>query len=118
MSVEASAAQQSWTCARCEVTTRWAADSGHAEPPAAWIEEGGHVYCLACRRERAGEEGLRAAPADTPREQRPRIRTWALIEFEIQRDPERSNGEIARAVRSSIPAVAKARRIFAERSSS
>ena len=36
--------------------------------------------------------------------------TTALIEFEVKRDPNRGNGEIAKACRSSIPAVAKARK--------
>jgi hypothetical protein len=103
-------APASWTCARCTVIARWAGDEAHASPPAAWAEEGDDVYCLACRRERAGEAGLRAAPDGTPAEERVRLRMWALIEFEIGRDPERPNGQIARAVRSSVPAVAKARR--------
>jgi hypothetical protein len=33
-----------------------------------------------------------------------------LIEFEIRRDPDRPNGEIAKVVRCSVPAVMKARR--------
>jgi len=92
------------------VTTRWTPESGNGSPPSAWVEEEGLVYCLACRRERAGEAGLRDAPTDTPAAERVRIRSWALIEFEIGRNPERPNGQIARAVRSSVPAVAKARR--------
>ena len=110
MSASLPAAPTSWTCARCTVTARWAGEGAHDKPPAAWAQEGDDVYCLSCRRERAGEAGLLAAPADTPAAERVRIRSWALIEFEIGRDPERPNGQIARAVRSSVPAVAKARR--------
>ena len=44
------------------------------------------------------------------REKRAKLRSTALIEFEVKRDPNRGNGEIAKACRSSIPAVAKARK--------
>jgi hypothetical protein len=37
------------------------------------------------------------------------MRAQALIEFEIRRDPDRPNGEIAKVVRCSVPAVLKAR---------
>jgi hypothetical protein len=114
MTVEA--ATVSWTCARCTVTASWAPNAGDGRPPTAWIEEDDEVYCLACRRERAGEAGLLAAPPDTNAQERVRLRLWALIEFEIKRDPDRPNGAIARAVRSSVPAVIKARARLDERS--
>jgi hypothetical protein len=60
-----------------------------------------------------GEAGVATAPAGTTRQARARLRAWALLEFEIERDPDRPNGEIASAVGSSVPAVIKARRRFA-----
>jgi hypothetical protein len=105
----------SWTCERCGVVASWATGSGSPTFPTAWAEEEGAAYCLACRRERAGEAGLATAPADTTAEDRVRIRLWALIEFEIERDPDRPNGAIARAVRSSVPAVIKARQRLGSR---
>jgi DNA-binding Lrp family transcriptional regulator len=36
-----------------------------------------------------------------------------VIDFEIKRDPDRPNGEIAKIVRCSVPAVLKARKRLA-----
>jgi hypothetical protein len=78
--------------------------------PSEWREEGDELYCLACRRAIAGEAGLEAAPEETTNEGRAKARAAALVEFEIRRDPERANSVIARACRTSIPAVVRARR--------
>jgi hypothetical protein len=77
--------------------------------PPGWSEESGTVSCLACRRELAAEAGLSAAPADASVQDRAQLQKHARIEFEIERDPQRTDGEIARAVRSSVPAVQRAR---------
>jgi hypothetical protein len=98
-----------WTCSRCEVTAGWMRGQEQVEHPAAWIEEKGEVYCLACRRARAAEAALNDAPPDLTDQRRAKLRAGALVEFEIRRDPERSNGEIARAIRTSVSAVMKAR---------
>lgn len=102
---------ESWSCARCEVTVQWMA--GHEKPdhgiPAHWIEEDGVLYCLGCRRERAAEAGGEAAPDGTSLADRTKLQSHARIEFEITRDPARSNSEIARACRTSGTAVGKAR---------
>jgi hypothetical protein len=98
-----------WTCARCDVTaTRMA---GHECPgaPANWIEDGDEAFCLGCRRALAGEAGLIGVPLNTSTARRAQIRKMALIDFEVERDPSRSNGEIARAIRTSVVAVHKAR---------
>ena len=52
----------------------------------------------------------RPRPDTATLEERAKIRTTALIEFEIDRDPDRPNGEIAKVVRCSVPAVLKARK--------
>ena len=99
----------SWTCARCGVTVKWMA--GHECPglPESWVEESGKAVCLSCRRELAAETGVQSAPDGATRENTAKLRSRAVVEFEIQRNPERSNGEIARSIRSSVMAVAKAR---------
>jgi hypothetical protein len=99
-----------WTCSRCKVTSRWLAGSEPPGHPPNWATEEGELYCLACRRALAADEGFANAPADVTREQRAKLRTQAVIEFEIRRDPERPNGEIAKVARCSVPAVLKARR--------
>ena len=88
---------------------------GHeqVELPQGWVEESGTVSCLACRRELAAEAGLDSAPENATIQDRAALQKRSRIEFEIKRDPERTNGEIARAIRSSVPAVQKAReRLF------
>ena len=47
-----------WTCARCQVTVSWMAEVERPKLPATWIMEDDEIYCLACRRERAGEAAL------------------------------------------------------------
>jgi hypothetical protein len=79
-------------------------------PPAGWERKGDQAYCLSCRRARATEEADANAPKTATLEERAKIRTTALIEFEIDRDPDRPNGEIAKVVRCSVPAVLKARK--------
>jgi hypothetical protein len=98
-----------WTCARCEMKVSWAANVQHPKVPGTWIEQDGEFYCLCCRREMAAEAGLARAPEDASNAERSKIRSRALIEFEIQRDPTRNDGGIAKACRTSVVAVRKAR---------
>jgi hypothetical protein len=77
--------------------------------PASWVQKGGRTHCLACRREIAAEEGLLRAPADASKKDREEFQVSARIEFEVERDPDRNDGEIAKACRTSIHAVRKAR---------
>jgi hypothetical protein len=98
-----------WTCERCEVTASSMSRGKRLALPAGWAKEGRKVYCLSCRREMAAETGLDEVGEDAPRERRAQVRVRAVVEFELKRDPDRSNVEIARAARSSVPAVQKAR---------
>ena len=78
-------------------------------PPAGWTRRGDKAHCLQCRRAIAAEAANETAPEGATREERAKLRAQALIEFEIRRDPDRPNGEIAKVVRCSVPAVMKAR---------
>lgn len=99
------------TCNRCKMRTRWVVTDGQsAELPNNWIERDGHGYCLSCRRELAVETALEEMPEDAPAANRAKIRSQAVVEFEITRDPDRRDGEIARAARCSVMAVSKARK--------
>jgi len=102
-------AAMTWTCTRCEVTTSWMNGIERPALPANWVEEDGAAYCLACRRELAGEAGLAALPEDAPIADRQKVNAAARIDFEVRRDPARANGKIAQACRTSIPAVRKSR---------
>jgi hypothetical protein len=103
-----------WTCVRCDVTARFMADSDHDGPPADWVELDGELYCLGCRRVLAGDAAAEAEEAaGATREQLLQLRKVGTLEFEIRRDPDRPDRAIARACRTSVPAVAKVRRRLA-----
>ena len=99
----------SWTCARCEMTVSFANEVERPRLPTTWAQEGGLLYCLACRREMAGEAGVNGIDEETSNEKRLQLRSQARIEFEINRDPERPDNQIAKACRTSTVAVRKAR---------
>jgi len=110
MSTNTMTATAERTCARCEMTTRWA-PTGRAskKTPPNWLEKGGLAYCLACRRELAVEAALDSAPEESTNKHLAQLRSAALVEFEVERDPDRRDGEIARAIHCSAVAVGKAR---------
>jgi len=102
-------AEAGWTCARCEMTLRWMPEAANPELPSTWIEEDDVLYCLACRRDRAGDEAVESLPLNAPADTRQRARSQARIEFEIERDPDRPDNRIAKACHTSAMAVRKAR---------
>ena len=94
------------------MTSTWTNGLDEGDAPPHWAREGRSYYCLACRRERAVDAALEDA-GDIGIEARAKVRSAAVVEFEILRDPERTEGEIARAARTSIGAVRKARKALA-----
>ncbi len=100
---------ETFTCERCEVTAGWAAGSKNKGLPTGWIKQRGKVHCLACRRDLAAEAVLDSAPKGTPAAEMPKLKAAARVEFEIDREADRPDGEIAKACGTSIAAVRKAR---------
>jgi hypothetical protein len=98
-----------WTCDECGVTVSLAGGE-KVELPASWDNSKDGTYCLLCRRERAAQAALEAAPAGSGLEDRAKLRRAALVEFEVRRRPNHGNGEIAKACRSSVAAVVAARK--------
>jgi hypothetical protein len=98
-----------WTCDRCEVTVSWTADTEVPALPGTWIREGDELYCLGCRRERAGEAALVELDEATSVERRHQVETRARVEFEMKRRPEREDGRIAKACHTNVKTVQKAR---------
>lgn len=97
------------------MTSRWTLGLSDAELPPNWAREGdGSYYCLACRRERAIEVMLEET-SEVGAEARAKLRSAAVVEFEIKRDPERTEGEIAKAASTSVLAVRKARQRLGSR---
>jgi hypothetical protein len=97
-----------WTCNGCGVSAS-RSDEEAVPIPANWDSCAEGNFCLGCRRRRVAEAAVDSAPEDCNRDNRAKLRRAALLEFEVQRDPDRTNGSIAKACRSSIPAVAAAR---------
>lgn len=98
-----------WTCGQCGVTTS-RSDAAPVPLPEFWERCVEGTFCLGCRRQRVAEAALASAPAASDRDARARLRRTAVIEFEVKRAPERTNGSIAKTCRTSIPTVAAARR--------
>jgi hypothetical protein len=98
-----------WTCDQCGVTVSRAGGE-KVELPTSWAADPDGTFCLLCRRDRAAQAALEAAPEDCGREDRAKLRRAALVEFEVRRRPGHGNGEIAKACRSSVAAVVAARK--------
>lgn len=98
-----------WTCGECGVSVG-KMDGTRVPLPKSWSSSSEGTFCLLCRRERAARAALDTAPANSGIEERAKLRRAALIEFEVTRRPEEGDGMIAKACRSSVAAVAAARR--------
>lgn len=97
-----------WTCDSCGVSV--SQSGGKRLPmPDSWIHGNDGTFCLICRRERAAQAALAAAPTDCNLQARAKLRRAALIEFEVRRQPDHSDGAIAKTCRASVSAVAAAR---------
>lgn len=103
------ASAQKWTCESCGVSVS-RIDGERAPLPDTWTSGAEGEFCLVCRRQRAAEAALDAAPPDSNRDTRVSLRRAGLIEFEVRRAPDRTDSTIAKACRSSASAVAAARR--------
>jgi hypothetical protein len=102
------ATAKKWTCDQCGVNvSRLGGEK--VELPASWATSEEGTFCLLCRRERAAQAALDAAPEGSL-EDRAKLRRAALVEFEVRRRPSHGNGEIAKACRSSVAAVVAARK--------
>ena len=97
-----------WTCARCDVTVSWMAEVERPDLPGTWVEEDGELYCLACRRERAGEAAL-VGLEDEPAANRQKAESRARIDFGMRRRPDTQDSRIAKSCHTSIKAVQQAR---------
>src|SRR5664279_2748916 len=103
-----------WTCGGCGVSASQI-DGSLVALPETWVSIKDGDFCLGCRRQRAAEEALEAAPGDSDRDTRAKLRRAGLIEFEVSRAPERADNSIAKACRSSVSAVAAARERLQQR---
>jgi hypothetical protein len=105
---DASAATVDWTCERCHVMVSFMPGTKNPKLPSTWADVDGKLHCLGCQREFAGEAGLEGLAEDAPASDRQKLRSHARIEFEVKRDPERPDNQIAKACHTSVIAVRKA----------
>ena len=98
-----------WTCSCCGVSAGQM-DDRPTELPQGWTTSSEGGFCLMCRRERAADAVLESAPEVRNMAARVRLRQAALLDFEVSRVPDRSNGQIAGACHSTARAVAESRR--------
>jgi hypothetical protein len=98
-----------WSCDQCGVSVS-RIDGRAILLPENWASSAEGRFCLSCRRERAAEAALQSTPNDSPIADRARLRRAGLIEFEIRRTPEHSDGAIARACHTSTSTVTQLRR--------
>ena len=98
-----------WTCSRCGVAVG-RIDGSQVPLPESWESCADGDFCLSCRRQRAAEAAQDAMSPECSREDRAKARRASLIEFEVRRTPQLTDGSIARACRTSAAAVAAARK--------
>ena len=91
-------ATASWTCVDCAVTATYTSSS--TATPRSWIHGTRGWLCLNCQR----EEVIASVPT-TPDDESRKARRRALIEFELRRDPEASDGQVARRAHTSTSTV-------------
>jgi len=105
---------QKWTCDRCGVSTSRIGGE-RTTMPESWAKSADGLFCLTCRRERAAEAALEAAPAGSSNDARAKMRRSGLLEFEVRRAPDRADNAIAKACHTSASAVARARDVVGRR---
>jgi hypothetical protein len=103
-----------WSCDRCEVAVS-RLDGTRVPFPENWTGGSEGNFCLTCRRERAAEAVLDAAPADSSHDARAKLRRSGLVEFEVRRAPERPDSAIAKSCHTSASVVVAAREAVGQR---
>ncbi len=93
----ASTETREWTCADCGVVARF--DRPGVEKPDGWAKDGGQWRCLGCRREKVITDAM-TTPDDAGRA----ATRHAIAEFELLRDPDASDGQVAKRAKTS-PAI-------------
>jgi hypothetical protein len=89
-------AEQRWTCQECRVVVRYADGAKAPKRPGKWL-------CLRCRRERVMDKAGQGVEGYASRRK-------ALIEFELMRDQDQTEMDIAKVASCSTAVVRKVRR--------
>jgi len=105
----ATATKTAWVCDRCGVTVSWSSGRKRRSLPDNWVADKDGTFCLGCRREIAGEAGTAEMPEDASGDSRRKADVTARIEFELSRNPQTADGQIAKACRTSVASVRSVR---------
>lgn len=99
--------EQKWTCQECRVTVSYADGAKAPKRPDGWAKKGGKWLCLRCRREEVMDQAGQGVEGYASRRH-------ALIEFELLRDREATEMDIAKRASCSTAVVRKVRRSLRE----
>ncbi len=105
----ATVAARRWVCSRCGVAAG-RMDGRQVPLPESWESCADGDFCLSCRRGRAADAAQDAVSGDSSVADRTKARRAGLIEFEVRRTPNLTDGSIAKACRTNAGAVAAARK--------
>jgi hypothetical protein len=100
-------AEQRWTCQECRVVVRYADGAKAPKRPDGWSKSGGKWLCLRCRRERVMDKAGQGVEGYASRRK-------ALIEFELMRNRDQTEMDIAQVASCSTAVVRKVRRTLRE----
>ena len=98
---------RSWTCTRCGMTTSFQAGAKAPAKPEGWAKERDGWRCLRCRREEIVEAVVEEG-GDKAAQRR------ALIEFELLREPEANDRDVAKRAGCQAPLVGPVRKKLRE----
>lgn len=90
-----------WTCVDCAMVASFSAPVPRSAQPSGWRRGARGWLCLDCQREE-----VRASVPTTNDANGRNKRRRALVEFELRRDPQASDGQIAKRS-STSPAVVR-----------
>jgi hypothetical protein len=99
--------EQNWTCQECRVHVRYEDGAKAPKRPDGWSKSAGKWLCLRCRRERVMDEAGSGVEGYASRRK-------ALIEFELMRDREATEMDIAKVASCSTAVVRKVRHTLRE----
>jgi hypothetical protein len=99
--------EQSWTCQECRVNVRYADGAKAPRRPDGWAKSAGKWLCLRCRRERVMDAAGTGVEGYSERRK-------ALIEFELLRNREATEMDIAKVASCSTAVVRKVRHSLRE----
>jgi hypothetical protein len=99
--------EQKWTCQGCRVAVSYADGAKAPKRPDGWSKKAGKWLCLRCRREEVMDAAGQGVEGYASRRK-------ALIEFELMRNREATEMDIAKVASCSTAVVRKVRRTLRE----